>query len=148
MKTLIIYQSVHHKNTEKVAKVMAKILGALLLKPNQVDIQTLNHYDLIGFGSGIYIGKPHKTIIELINKLPEQKNFPAFVFSTSGRGNIAEHSYLKRKLLDKGFKIVAEFACKGWDTFGPFAFFGGLNKGRPNKEDLEKAKNFAQSLIN
>jgi flavodoxin len=32
MKALIIYISIHHKNTEKIAKVMAKILEARLVK--------------------------------------------------------------------------------------------------------------------
>ena len=30
MKTLIVYASVHHQNTEKVAKVMAEELGRIL----------------------------------------------------------------------------------------------------------------------
>jgi len=54
MKNLIVCISIHHGNTEKVAKEMAAILGAELVKPNDVDINTLSKYDLIGFGLGIY----------------------------------------------------------------------------------------------
>jgi flavodoxin len=37
METLIIYISVHHGNTEKIAKVMANILDATLLEVKQAD---------------------------------------------------------------------------------------------------------------
>ena len=57
MKTLILCTSVHHQNTEKVAKVMAEELGADLVSIGQVQPETLTAYDLIGFGSGIYYMK-------------------------------------------------------------------------------------------
>jgi len=62
MKTLIIYNSTHHGNTKKIAKVMTEILNAELVKSDEVDITTLSKYDLIGFGSGIYYGKHHKSL--------------------------------------------------------------------------------------
>src|SRR5674536_400090 len=52
MKALIVYASVHHQNTEKVAKVMAEELGADLVPIGQAQPSTLTAYDLIGFGSG------------------------------------------------------------------------------------------------
>ncbi len=55
MKTLIIYISIHHSNTERIAKAMAEILDAKLVKSNEVHINDLLEYDLIGFGSGIYL---------------------------------------------------------------------------------------------
>ncbi len=86
MKTLIIYQSIHHDNTEKIAKVMANVLEAKLVKPQELDISTVAEYDLIGFGSGIYWGKHHKSLLNMVDKLPSQKNKKAFIFSTSGVG--------------------------------------------------------------
>lgn len=151
MKTLIIYNSTHHGNTEKIAKVMAEILNAELVKPDEVDIASLSKYDLIGFGSGIYYGKYHKSLFELINKLNNQKGKRAFIFSTSGMKKVRFfHGFdkpLKRKLLEKGFRIIGEFNCRGWDTY-PFwvKLFGGVNKGRPNEEDLENARSFAKYL--
>ena len=65
MKTLIIYTSVHHGNTEKVAGVMASILNARLLQVKQATASMLDKYDLIGFGSGIYFGRHHKQTIIL-----------------------------------------------------------------------------------
>lgn len=145
MKTLIIYESVHHGNTEKIAKVMAKALTADLIKPK--DFTSLDEYDLIGFGSGIFYGNFHKNILGLIAKLSNTPNKKAFVFSTSGQGKIEYNNSIIEKLKAKEFIIAGSFACKGYDTFGPFKLIGGIAKGRPNEEDLQKAKAFAEKLL-
>jgi len=150
MKNLIVYASMHHGNTEKVAKAIAEILNAELVKPHEVDITTLSKYDLIGFGSGIYYVKHHSSLLGLIDKLPTLKNKKAFIFSTSGLRKIRFFhecdKALKRNLLDKGFDIIGEFSCPGFDTNGLLKFIGGIRKDRPNKKDLEKARNFARDL--
>jgi Flavodoxins len=74
MKTLIIYISIHHGNTEKVAKAMTEVLNAKLVKPYEVDTTTLSRYDLIGFGSGIYFGKHHENLLRFVDSLPMQEN--------------------------------------------------------------------------
>lgn len=146
MKSIIILYSYHHHNTEKVAKAMAPVLGADIKWPDDVNPEELQEYDLICFGSGIYGGVHHKSLIELADKLPEVTGKKAFLFSTSGAGEkdnaIKNHSTLREKLQSKGYLIVDEFQCKG--------FFGikglGLNRGRPNAEDLKRAEEFAQNL--
>ena len=149
-KLLVIYNSVHHRNTEKIAKAMIDVLDAKLVKPQEVDVNTVVEYDLVGFGSGIYAGKHHKSILKLVDRIPFQKNKKSFIFSTSGmkEGGIFNrfNKSLKEKLSEKGFMIVGEFTCLGYDTFGPFKVVGGVNKGRPDKKDLERARNFAQNL--
>ena len=40
-----------------------------------------------------------------------------------------------------------EFQCKGFNTNSFLRLFGGMNKGRPNTEDLKNAEEFAKSLI-
>lgn len=147
MKTLIICESLHHGNTRKIADAMAAVMGADVKRPSEVDIYKLAEYDIIGFGSGIYMSKMHKNLLELADKLPKLEK-KAFVFSTSGRGTTAKfHDEIKEKLSDKGFKVMDEFGCKGFDTFGPFKFVGGLNKGKPDVADLENAKQFAAKLM-
>ncbi len=159
MKTLIIYISIHHKNTERIAKVMAEVLEAPLAKPREIDINSLAEYDLLGFGSGIYFGKHHKSLLKLVDKLPNLKGRKVFVFSTSGVSNVGNfihnirhkvsnfHIPLREKLVKKGLVIVGEFTCKGFDTVGPFKLIGGISKGRPNEKDLEKARKFAKNLL-
>lgn len=148
MKALIICVSTHHGNTEKVAEAMAEVLKAKVVKPEQVGPKDLEQYDLVGFGSGIYMDKPHRTILEFVEKLPDQECRKAFIFSTSGLGNRTFfHSSIRMKMLEKRFSIVGEFACKGWDTFGPLKMVGGINRGKPDEVDLKKAKEFARKLL-
>ncbi len=146
MKTAIIYKSVHHGNTKKIAKVMADVLEAELLDLKDANSDIIREYDLIGFGSGIYFYKPHKKLRRFIEGLDKVENKKAFVFSTSGAGKPEFNKWLKEKLADKGFEIMGEFHCKGFDTYGLTKLIGGINKGRPNEEDLKNAENFANGL--
>ena len=150
MKSLLIVFSYHHKNTEKIAKVFAKVLDAQLKTPQQIDPEELQKYDLIGFGSGIYGAKHHESLLDLADNLPQVTNKKAFIFSTSaimGKNKVADdHSKLREKLQSKGYIIVDEFACKGFNTNSFMKYLGGMNRGRPNAEDLKNAEEFAENL--
>ena len=150
MNSLLIIYSYHHKNTEKIAKVIAKVLDAQIKTPQQVNPEEVQEYELVGFGSGIYGAKPHKSLFDLADKLPNVNNKKAFIFSTSALTNrkkvAKDHSLLKEKLQSKGFIILDDFQCKGFNTNSFIKYFGGINKGRPNAEDLEHAKGFAVNL--
>ena len=150
METLVVVKSIHHKNTEKIAKVFAEVLNAEIRTPQQVEPRELQEYTLLGFGSGIYSDKHHKSILNLADSLSHVTNKKAFIFSTSammGKDKVAkDHSILRRKLQSKGYIIVDEFSCKGFNTNSFLKYFGGMNKGRPNKEDLKQAKEFALNL--
>ena len=64
-----------------------------------------------------------------------------------GENKVAQdHSLLREKLQSKGYMIVDEFSCKGFNTNSFLKLFGGMNKGRPNDEDLKHAEEFAQNL--
>ncbi|MCD1293730.1 flavodoxin [Methanocella sp. CWC-04] len=145
MKTLILCESVHHNNTAKVAAEIASVIGAEVLKPSEADVRTLEGYDLIGFGSGIFMGKMHKNLVVFVEKMPAL-NKKAFVFSTSGSGEYKYHDAMKKMLADKGLRVTGEFVCKGWDTVGPLKLVGGINKDRPNEGDLKSAREFAEKL--
>jgi len=150
MKSIVIYESVHHNNTEKVAKVISDEINAELVNVRNFSDshRALDDYDLVGFGSGIYYSKIHKNIKKFIKNTEHMNNQKTFIFTTSGRGNKSFHKKFKELLNSKGFDVVAEFSCKGFDTFLPFKLVGGLNKGQPNEEDLNNAKEFAKSLLN
>ena len=144
MKTLIIYKSIHKMNTEKMAKVMAQVMHADLVKVENVRPEELAKYDLIGFGSGIYASKFHKKIYKFIERMPSM-NRNVFVFCTSGSGKSDEKHLLKEKLLEKGCKVLGEFSCFG--EFSPLGF--NLDKkGHPDEKDLESARVFAKGLLN
>lgn len=147
MKVLITYNSVHHGNTEKIAKVMAEAIDADLLRYDKVDGYNILDYDLIGFGSGIYHGNPNSELMEFIDELPTVKNRRAFVFTTSGRDSPNYNEKFAKKLSANGFKIIGEFSCKGFDTWGPLKLIGGINKGKPDDEDMRKAEIFIKDLV-
>ncbi|MGC8831750.1 MAG: flavodoxin family protein [Thermoproteota archaeon] len=151
MKTLIIYVSIHHGNTEKIARAMMNVLNADLVKPTEVDDAVFSKYDLIGFGSGIYFGKHHESIFDLVDRLPDQNGKKSFIFSTSGLRKIRFiHDFdkpLRKKLLEKGFHVIGEFNCRGWDTYPLWVKpFGGVSKGKPGEKEIEDAKRFAENL--
>jgi flavodoxin len=149
MKTLIVCYSYYHYNTDRIALVFAKILGAEIKTPQEVNQKTLSDYGLIGFGSGIYDGKHHKSILDFVDDLPHVVNVKAFIFSTSGQiGSIAStyHQSLREKVRSKGFHVVGEFNCAGFDSYDVLNVDGHLNKGRPNEDDLKQAEAFAYGL--
>ena len=147
MKSMIVCKSIHHGNTEKVAFRIARSLKAEVTGPEDVDLDTLGTYDLVGFGSGIYGEKHHESLLDLADDLHPVAGKDAFIFSTSaimGKGKVAkDHSFLREKLVSRGYIIVDEFSCKGFNTNSFLKFFGGMNKGRPNADDLRKAEDFA-----
>jgi flavodoxin len=159
IKSLLVLYSYHHHNTEKIAKVFAKVLDAQIKWPQEINPEELQQYDLIGFGSGIYSSKHHESLLELVDELPEVTGKKAFIFSTCGAPiaiggqktlddyAIKCHSLLREKLNAKGYLIIDEFICAGFNTNSFLKLFGGINKGRPNAEDLKNAEEFAKSLI-
>ncbi|NMM92343.1 flavodoxin [Rhodococcus sp. SRB_17] len=149
MKAIIVCTSISHGNTKKIADVMGQILDARVVAPEQVDMAELATYDLVGFGSGIYLGSFHLQLRQFVQSLPEGQWGRAFVFGTSGFPDAGPHSFsrpLVRLLEQKGFELVDTFSCRAWDTYLPFKLVGGIRKGRPNVTDLESARTFAEGL--
>ncbi len=151
MNTLIIYASIHHKNTEKIAKEIGNVLSAKVVSFSDVKKEELEEIELVGFGSGVYLSKFHKGLINLVENLPKVDKKKAFIFSTSGmKKNIIlnrSHAHMEKILEKKGFELMGDFNCLGYDTYGPIKYIGGVNKGRPSKKDIEAAKSFAEKLI-
>lgn len=146
MKTIILYSSYFHKNTLKVAKIMSEVLDADLIKVSEANPLIINEYDIIGFGSGIYFFKAHKNMLKYLEELSSYEGKKAFVFSTSGLGLKIFNKAVVNLLKDKNFEIIGNFSCKGFDTYGPAKLIGGINKGRPNEQDLKQAKDFAEGI--
>ena len=150
MQVLLVVYSYHHHSTEKVAEVFAKVLDSQIKTPQQTDPLELEAYDIVGFGAGIDSGKHYKPLLDFADTLPQVTGKKAFIFSTSGVSNpdyrTKIHSALREKLQAKGYIILGEFNCHGFNTNSFLKYFGGMNKGRPNEEDLKLAEEFAQTL--
>ena len=145
MKTLIIYVSVSHENTKRIAQAMAEVLDASLLEPEEVETDTLTQYDLIGFGSGIYWGRFYKRLRNFIKELPTLQDKKVYLFGTYGHGKMPSKP-MEKLLQKKGCTIVGKFSCLGFNTFLASRILGRSNKGRPNTEDYERAREFAKGL--
>ncbi len=152
LKCLIIVYSYHHHNTLKIAEEFSKVLKAKIMAPDHVVLEELQEYDLIGFGAGIDSGRHYKPLLDLVDRLPDIEKKDVFIFSTSaiqGERKVKnDHTILRQKLESKGYSIQGEFSCKGFNTNLFLKYIGGMNKGRPNDEDIKHANEFASNLVN
>ena len=147
-KTLIICVSIHHGNTRRIAEAMAEEIQADLVTPDQVCPEQLDDYDLVGWGSGIYFGRHAESLRQLAIGLPCQPR-QTFIFSTAGLPFLRAwfHASLRTALQTRECTVVGEFSCRGWDTVGPLAWIGGIDRNHPDENDLRRARSFARSLI-
>jgi flavodoxin len=143
MKTLVIYSSKHHMNTEKVAVAIGAELGADVKKLADTGSGDLDGYDLVGFGSGINGFTVHPELAALVGGLAERHGQRAFVFSTCA-SNKDWTGRLRTLLAAKDFSVVGEFHCPGLWT----PLFFRVRSGHPNTTDIENARRFARSLRN
>lgn len=134
MKFLVVYYSRGGK-TRKVAEVIAQQLGC-----EAVDISEapdVAGVDMLIVGTGVYPNFFWKKLRRFLDELQPVNKNKAAVFVTSGGPNPNTADFIGA-LEAKGYIVVSSFKCRG-----RFLFF---NWGRPNEEDLENAKTFANDL--
>jgi flavodoxin len=89
-------------------------------------------------------------LLDFVDRLPQVEDNNAFIFSTAtltgDKKRAKDHSVLREKLESKGYRVVDEFQCKGFNKNSFIKFFGGINRGRPNAKDLKNAEDFAKNL--
>jgi len=149
MKSLVVCSSKSHGSTRRVADRIAEVLDAEVVSPESVDPATIRDYDLVGFGSGIYYMTVDARLRKLIRRVPAVDHIRAFTFFTSGARELpllGYHKPVRKQLESKGFEVIGSFSCRGLDTVGPFGFIGGINRGRPDDHDLDRAARFAARL--
>jgi flavodoxin len=151
MRPLIIHKSIHHGNTKLVAEAMAEQMSAEAVALEDVDPDNLAEYDIVGFGSGIYMGKHHRALLSFVESTTALQSKPTFIFYTSGFERFPAmppfETSLRNALEARGASVLGVFACRGFDTWGPFRIGGGKNKGHPTDEDLTKAREFVRNII-
>ena len=168
LKILITYFS-NTGNTEKIAKSIKEGLtghDVNLVPAKEMDASLLNSFDLVILGSGIYAGKIDRSIFNLVKNAEELPSAFAY-FCTHASLEFYQKPYFKitKMLAEQGIKVIGEFDCVG-DNIGipietRMGMFSKLPdekkkqamldmekiKGRPNKEDLARAKAFGSSLL-
>ncbi len=157
-KVLMILAGSPAGSTARVAGAIADELGARVVGTDQAELARSGDMTLIGFGSGIFHGEHHAALLALADDLPPASHAKVFLFSTCGMParfaspeTLAEyssgnHAALREKLRAKGYEVVGEFGCPGFNDNKFLKLFGGLNRGRPNAADLESARAFAKGL--
>ena len=143
--TVIVYASTHHGNTKKLLEAIAEQEDVELLDIAENEQYDLSGYNRIGIASGIAYGKYYPQMLKFLeNNLPRDKD--VFYIHTAGDPR-ENHADSAKKIADeRNCRCLGVFYCKGFDTFGPFKLVGGINKNRPNTEDMEQAVQFYRGL--
>lgn len=145
MKTAIVYYSRHHGNTKKLIDAIAAKHDVTALDATEVKDTDLTQYDAVGFASGIYYSKFHKTVLSFAEKnLPEGKK--VFFLYTYGAKKDGYTRAITEAVGKNHAKILGEYGCFGFNTFGPFKLIGGMAKGHPDDQELRGAVAFYESL--
>ena len=146
MKTAFVYYSKHHGNTKRLLDAITEAFDSIdLIDASVVPDADLNGYGRIGFASGIYYSKFHKSVLQFAEKnLPAGK--PVFFLYTCGAKKQGYTGTISKIARAKNADILGEYGCLGFDTFGPFRLVGGVAKGHPDREELAGAVRFYQSI--
>ena len=145
-KTAIIYASTHHGNTRKLVHSISETYDITLVDAAKEQYRDLSGYDLIGFASGIDFGKfyiPVETF--LAENLP--KNKKVFFLYTCAKTSPKFTRTVRAAALQKGAIVLGEYGCRGYNTYGPWKWVGGMNKKHPTAAEIKGAVQFYKSLL-
>ncbi|MDO4436345.1 MAG: hypothetical protein Q4B77_00080 [Coriobacteriaceae bacterium] len=150
LRTVILYRSKHHGNTKKLIDAVVAAHPEIDL----IDVATLGKYEypdlssyhIIGFASGIYYGGFDKDLRRVAQEcLRDGDNVIGFM--TYGGTDKQNGRDLDGICRVKRATLVSIYGCVGFDTWGPFKLVGGVNKDRPNQEDIDGAVEFYDRIV-
>ena len=145
MKTAIVYYSKHHGNTKKLLDAIAAKHEVTLIDVTAQPSADLAEYDRIGFASGIYYTSFAKQILACAAEhLPEGRD--VFYICTHGAPKGDFLKAIREISAKKKCREIGEYHCRGFDTFGPFKWVGGLAKGHPTESEIKAAVEFYRQL--
>ena len=134
MKTLVYYQS-RTGNTKKVAEAIAEALG---IQARSIEEEAPSEADLLFLGCGVYAASLDKQLKAFVERIKGKFIKRVVMFGTSAGGK-KPFGMLKRCLKKNGILVAEQF------LYIPGSWWV-MNKGRPNQDDLEKAKAFAKEV--
>lgn len=145
MKTAIVYYSKHHGNTKKLLDAIAQKHDVTLIDVTAAPTADVSAFDRVGFASGIYYSKFHKMLLKFAeqNIKEHQSAFFIYTYGAEKKGYTAAISAAVKK---HDAKILGEFGCLGFNTFGPFKWIGGIAKGHPDEKDFSDVLSFYENL--
>lgn len=145
MKTAIVYYSRHHENTKKLLTEIEKHYEVTLIDVNEEPDVELSEFDCIGFASGIYYSRFQKKLIKYAEENMPSKKSTFFIY-TYGAEKKGYTDAIAEAVKKHDARILGEYGCFGFNTFGPFKLIGGIAKGHPDTDELRGAVSFYGSL--
>jgi flavodoxin/Fe-S-cluster-containing hydrogenase component 2 len=153
MKAVIFYFS-ESGNTEKVAIAIYEKLEKAGYEVEPVRFQDLEDLpaaadgvDLFGVGFPTFFGYPPKFMSDALKSLNKVRGTDAFVFTTYGGTTAGDSLYEAASILaSKGFRILGGLKIEGSDDY-PQGRELGINKGRPDEEDLGAVREFVDLVL-
>jgi flavodoxin len=124
-------------NTRKMADAIAEELGVPV---GDIAASLPDDAKILFLGSGTYGGKPGEALMKFIGSGSlAGKKVAMFGTSMSPAGSEKMIAAMTDALTQKGATILGSWHCPGK--------FLLMNRGRPNKEDLDGAKKFAREML-
>lgn len=130
----VMYKS--KKNNKKLAKAIGDQLQVTAIK---IDQESDVRADILFLGCAILGDNVPVQITEFVERLDADKVKKVILFSANGFGT-DQFAILKEQLKAKKILVGPVFSCKG----SAFIF---KNWGRPNKTDLQLARDFAKKVV-
>jgi len=146
MKALVAYYS-ESENTRKLADAVAAGAGTSAVRLEEVDPLALERFDLICIGTPVQAGRPARRVQQFISRMPRLPGRRCAAFCTMhAYGAERTLKRMQESLEAKGLVYLGGCSARGWSrlvgNFGPRIF----NRGRPDREELERATAFGREL--
>lgn len=123
-------------NTQKIAQAIAAQVGS---QAEPIGHPLSEPVDILFLGASVYKFGIDKKVLAFIDTLSPAMVGKVAIFSTSAMSDRGYPIMLKA-LSAKGLTVTqSHFYCKGK--------FGFANKNRPNQDDVQAAKAFAQAIM-
>lgn len=107
---------------------------------------SLDSFDLVGFATFTDFWGPPYLMQEFVEKLPNQKDKPAFLLATHG-GNMSNLlKVFARWLSDKGFMIVGSHGLRVPESFPPAIVRGNTADDAPSEGEMRSFDDFIHDL--
>lgn len=145
MKTVIIYASHHHGNTEKLVKAISEKYSIEMINAEKESLD-ISEYDCIGFASGIDFGKFYDCVQKEAEKYMTAGKRVFFIY-TCGQNNKDFSEKLKAIAKERGCEVCGSFGCTGYNTYGPWKLIGGINRKHPNEQDITNCIRFFEENV-
>lgn len=148
MKVAILYHSYHHGNTRRVVEAMCQGHEVDVFDVTQSAPSDISCYDLVGFASGIYCFTMSRKLLSYGREHLRSGQRVFLVYTYGGesmKNRFGRHG--REMIVSCGCELVGEFGCLGFNTYGPFGWFGGTAKGHPSECDLRRARVFFKGIL-